>query len=298
MPVSARASPGLRLLVRCCYTHRCLCILSLLVIVQFNAASTHAAQAAHHHPGAVLRSAQPAGRSAQPADIRRKPTSVRPRVDAQRLRRPEAITPDIIRALHTAKQTVQADPFVLLAIAWKESRFDPRARNNHSSARGLLQFTTTTWLTVIRDFGTRHGLAHLAAAISTGREGQLSVTNPRLRRAILALRDDPELQVMMAAERLRQGRGVLEQQLGRPATPADLYVLHLLGPAGARNFLAQLEQKPESLSIDVVGRAADPNLGLFIRDGRRLSVAETYEGIRATLNEQATHHATLFASAG
>ncbi len=298
MSVSARASIGLRLFVRCCYTHRCFCILSFLVIVQFNAASIHPAQAAHHHPSAVLRSAKPTSRSAHPADIRHKPTSARPRVDAQRLRRPEAITPDIIRALHTAEQTVQADPFVLLAIAWKESRFDPLARNKHSSARGLLQFTTATWLTVIRDFGARHGLVRQAAAISTDREGQLSVTSPRLRRAILALRDDPELQVIMAAERLRQERAVLEQQLGRSATPADLYVLHLLGPAGARNFLAQLEQKPESLSIDVVGHAADPNLGLFIRNKRRLSVAETYENIRATLSEQTTHHAALFASAG
>jgi Transglycosylase SLT domain len=298
MPVSACASMGLRLFVRCCYTHRCLCILSFLVIVQFNAASIHPAQAAHHHPGAVLRSAKPASRSAHSADIRRKPISARPRVDAHRLRRPEAITPDIIRALHTAKKTVQADPFVLLAIAWKESRFDPLARNKHSSARGLLQFTTATWLTVIRDFGARHGLVRQAAAISTDREGQLSVTNPGQCRAILALRDDPELQVMMAAERLRQERGALEQQLGRSATPADLYVLHLLGPAGARNFLTQLEHKPESLSIDVVGHAADPNLGLFIRNGRRLSVVETYEDIRAALSEQATHHAALFASAG
>ena len=298
MSVSARVATGLRLVVRCCYTPRCLCIISLLFIVQFNVAFVHPAQAAHHHPGPVLRFAKPAGRSAQPAVIRHKPTSSRPRVDAQRLKRPEAITPDIIRALHTAQQTVQADPFVLLAIAWKESRFDPRARNKHSSARGLLQFTTTTWLTVIRDFGARHGFMHLAAAISTDREGQLSVTNPRLRRAILALRDDPELQVIMAAERLRQERGVLEQQIGRSATPADLYVLHLLGPAGARNFLTQLEQKPESMSIDVVGEAANPNRGLFIRNGRRLSVAETYEGIRATLSEQATHHAALFASAG
>jgi hypothetical protein len=89
---------------------------------------------------------------------------------------------------------------------------------------------------VIRDFGARHGLVHLAAAISANPDGRLSVARPRLRRTILALRDDPELQVMMAAERLRQERGDLERHLGRPATPTDLYVLHLLGPAGAKNF--------------------------------------------------------------
>ena len=125
---------------------------------------------------------------------------------------------------------------MLLAIAWKESRFDPLARNKHSSARGLLQFTTTTWLTVIRDFGARHGLVHLAAAMSTDREGQLSVTVPRLRRAILALRDNPELQVMMAAERLRQERGVLEQQLGRPATQPIFMCCIFSVPPGLGTF--------------------------------------------------------------
>ena len=103
MPVSARASMGLRSFVRCCYAHRCLCILGLLVIVQFNAASIHPAQAAHHHPGPVLRSAKPADRSAQPAEIRRQPISARPRVDAQRLRHPKAITPDTTHVLHPAR---------------------------------------------------------------------------------------------------------------------------------------------------------------------------------------------------
>jgi hypothetical protein len=46
--------------------------------------------------------------------------------------------------------------------------------------------------------------------------------------------------------------------------------------------------------MDAFWRAAsravpDSHLGLFIRDGRRLSVAETYEDIRAKLSEQATH---------
>jgi hypothetical protein len=170
-----------------------------------------------------------------------------------------------------------------MGIAWQESRFDPLARNRHSSARGLLQFTTTTWLTVMRDFGARHGHARLAAAIQTDRDGRLTVKPHALRRKILALRDDPELAAIMAAERLAQERGALEAQLGRPAKPADLYMLHFLGPTGAREFLTELARNPDKPSIYVVPHVAEPNRSLFIRDGRVLTVADTYNIIEAAL---------------
>ena len=214
--------------------------------------------------------------------------SVRP------VHRAGTISPEVVAALQAARQKIQADPFLLLAIAFKESSFDPRARNRHSSARGLLQFTTTTWLTVVRDFGPRYGLGHLSAAIKTKQSGEMSVASPRQRRAILALRDNPGLEIAMAAERLAQERRSLELSLGRPAVPADLYVLHLLGPAGAREFLAQLAHNPDRSSVDVVGSAANRNLGLFVRNGRTLSTAEAYAAISSTLTDQAAQHASLF----
>jgi hypothetical protein len=269
----------------------------VLMIALLAGLSVHPAKAARHRPTLALAAAkQIMVRSAHHANIMHKPSPALPihRAEANYVNHTAQIAPAIVDALRTAKQEVSADPFVLLAIAWKESRFDPLARNKHSSARGLLQFTTVTWLTVIRDFGARHGLAHLAAAIRTDREGRLSVTTPRLHRAILGLRDDPNLEVTMAAERLTQQRGSLEACLGRPATSADLYVLHLLGPAGAKDFLTQLAEKPDSSSVDTVRDVAKPNLGLFVRDGRALSVAEAYAGIQITLNEQTTLYAALF----
>src|SRR3954452_19188071 len=117
---------------------------------------------------------------------------------------------EIIRAVQIAEQRVQADPLLLLAIAWQESRFKAQAHNRHSSAQGFLQFTTSTWLCAVRDFGAKHGLAHYASAIKTDRDGHVSVDNARLRRAIMALRDDPELQAILGAEQLAQLRRDLE----------------------------------------------------------------------------------------
>lgn len=210
-----------------------------------------------------------------------------------------SLTPAVIHALCAASVKAQADPFLLLAIAWQESRFDPTARNRFSSARGLLQFTTTTWLTVIHDFGARYGLARFANAIRTDRDGRIWVSSRALRRQILALRNNPELEAIMAAEWLAQQKTTLAQEIGRPATLADLYLLHLLGPSGAKDFLVRLTHSPKTPSIDVVGHvAAKPNMSLFVQDGRRLTLTQTYEYIQQLLNQQVVLHAGLFAPAG
>jgi soluble lytic murein transglycosylase-like protein len=72
----------------------------------------------------------------------------------------------ILLALQRAEAATGANPALLLAIARRESGFDPAARNHRSSARGLMQFTSATWLEVVRDFGQRHGLAQHAVALS------------------------------------------------------------------------------------------------------------------------------------
>ena len=277
----------------------CRLVTRILVAGLLAGCLVHSAQAARHNPGVAHVMVKPVTvHFAHHASIVHRPVSAlsmpTQRAKAKHANHTAQITPVIINALRAAQQKVSADPFMLLAIAWKESRFDPLARNKHSSARGLLQFTTATWLTVIRDFGPRHGLAHFASVIRTDRDGKLSVATPRLRQAILVLRDDPNLEVIMAAEQLTQQRIYLEAHLGRSATSADLYVLHLLGPDGAKNFLTQLAQKPDSSSVAVVGQAAKPNLGLFVRDGHVLSMAEAYAGIQTTIHEQTTLHAGLF----
>lgn len=208
--------------------------------------------------------------------------------------RPGQVAPAVVGAIHAAQRNVHADPDLLLAIASQESSLNSTARNRHSSARGLLQFTSATWLTVVRDFGPQDGLGHYAAAIRTGRDGRLSVDNPRLRRSILALRDDPLLQVTMTTQRLEQQRRALELRLGRPAVAADLYFLHLLGPTGATRFLTCLAEHPDASSVATVGSVAGINAGLFIKDGRPMTVAAAYSGVQTILDQQVSRNSGLF----
>ncbi|MFC3124446.1 transglycosylase SLT domain-containing protein [Pseudoroseomonas globiformis] len=240
--------------------------------------------------------------SAASATVARKPATVRrtahPTARRPDTRRSSAVqrreqghhassrsAPDVQRrnavdtALRHAERATGLSADVLRRIAERESRLDPLAANPSSSARGLMQFTRDTWLEVVRDFGPDHGLDRYAAALTTDRDGNIGARNWRELQGILRLRDNPRLSAVLAAERLKKARPMLESSIGRAARPADLYLVHLLGPTGARRFLAALRETPGKSSVAVVGEAAKPNPGVFERSGRALPVKMVYQEV-------------------
>ncbi|WP_232480978.1 hypothetical protein [Roseomonas sp. KE2513] len=102
------------------------------------------------------------------------------------------------------------------------------------------------------------------------------------------MRDDPQLAAVMASERIAQQRASLERELGRAVTPADLYLVHMLGPQGARRFLAELQRNPAGSSTAVVGAAARPNPGVFERQGRSLPLSQVYQEVAELMQPHVT----------
>jgi hypothetical protein len=185
---------------------------------------------------------------------------------------------------------------LLLALAWRESRFNPKAENPASSARGLMQFTRDTWLEVIRDHGAAHGLSRYAAAVKTDRaSGRVTVRSSRILKQILDLRDDPQLSASMVVARLSTEKERLRHILRRPVTDTDLYLLHFLGPSGAHQFLRRLARTPSHRASDYVGReVVAANRSVFITGkGRHLSLREVYAAVRDTLEGQQAVYLTL-----
>lgn len=207
-----------------------------------------------------------------------------------------AVAPAILDAIQTAARESGVDPHLLAAIAWRESRFDPDARNHQSSARGLLQFTSGTWLQVIRDYGSEHDVADYAAAIHTSRSGDLVVPD-QIRSAILQIRSNPVLSAKLAADNMRRERVAMEAQLGRRVTSADLYLMHVLGPTGALRFLEALAKRPGESSLKVASLKVMRNAGLLAQDGHPLTVANTYVAATRMLDAQHVHSAPLLVTA-
>ena len=200
-----------------------------------------------------------------------------------------AVPPAVLAAILDATQASDVAPDLMMTLAWRESRFAPAARSRLSSATGLLQFTSATWLQMVREFGSKHGAARYADAIQRERSGDYTFQGAHMQEAILRLRTDPVLSANLAVEMLGRQRTALQASLTRTATPTDLYLTHVLGPSGSTRFLAALERRPSASMLEVANRRVLRNAGLLARDGRPMTVANTYAAVQNMLADQRTH---------
>jgi hypothetical protein len=201
------------------------------------------------------------------------------------MRVPRWIAETVVRA---AKAT-GVDPVYMMALADKESSFIPANKASTSSAEGLFQFISSTWLEVVRNYGAKHGLADEAAAIQRVK-GKLTVSDPDLRDRILRLRRDPFLSALMAGEMMKRDRTLIERRIGRRINRSEFYLAHFLGADSAGKLMALVDDKPQQSASQVFPAAAKANKSLFYaKDGRKtrhLSVAEVYEKIDEMIDKR------------
>ncbi|MGJ3628906.1 hypothetical protein AB5I41_22315 [Sphingomonas sp. MMS24-JH45] len=157
-----------------------------------------------------------------------------------------------------------------------ESGLNANARAGTSSASGLYQFIEFSWLAVVKKHGTEHGLGWAADAIGKTAGGRYTVDGG-LRAQILALRNNPEVASLMAAEHAGDNKDALEGTLGRSATGTDLYMAHFLGLGGAKQFLRVMQATPDKSAASLFPGAARANRGVFFNaDGSARSLSEVY----------------------
>jgi len=186
----------------------------------------------------------------------------------------EAPVRDGSSALSQAARATGVDMTYLYRTARAESGFNPYARATTSSARGLFQFIEQTWLAAVAKWGARHGRAAEAKLVRLDRTGRAYVADPGQARAILALRYDPELSALLAAELARENAAVIQIALRRAVTSRELYAAHLLGPRDAIRLIQAAEAVPDMAASDLLPEAAAQNRGLFFEAGEPRTVAD------------------------
>lgn len=160
-------------------------------------------------------------------------------------------------AIARASQRTGVDFQYLLAQAKLESSLDPSARAGTSSAAGLYQFTSGTWLQTLDKHGAAHGLDWAGNAIDGAQVA------PGMRAQVMALRFDPDASALMAAELANDNRTELTSILGREPDAAELYVAHFLGIGGASQFLSAFDADPGQSAAAILPAAAAANRGIF-----------------------------------
>lgn len=195
----------------------------------------------------------------------------------------------IVETILRAAEVTEVDPVYLMALADKESSFLPDNRAASSSAEGLFQFISSTWLEMVSRFGPKHGLVEEAAAIRVVK-GRLTIPDKATRERILALRRDPYLSALMAGEMMKHDRAKIERRLGRSIDRSEFYLAHFFGVDSASKFMSLLNDKPKKSAPREFPSAAKANKALFFtkngRKTRHLTVAEVYDKIDEMIDKR------------
>ncbi len=167
----------------------------------------------------------------------------------------------VMAALKTASSATGANFDYLVKTAQRESNFDPSAKASTSSATGLFQFTSETWLNVLERYGANHGVK----------------TDGLTREQLLDLRKDAGLSATMAGELAGENGKILAKKLGREPTSAELYTAHFMGPSDAARLIEAARANKPGVAADMFPRAALANANVFRdKEGAKLTTAELY----------------------
>jgi hypothetical protein len=194
----------------------------------------------------------------------------------------------IRNAIANAAQKTGVDFNYLLGQAKLESGLNATARAGTSSASGLYQFVDQSWLRVVKAHGADNGLSWAANAITINSNGRATVSDSATKSAILALRNDPTVASLMAAEHASDNSTALQSATGRTATSTDLYMAHFLGLGGARSFLSAMATNPNRSAAALFPAAARGNRSVFFNaDGSARSLSDIYSRFSAKLSASA-----------
>lgn len=120
----------------------------------------------------------------------------------------------------------------------------------------------------------RHGPAHGIEGLSKAQA--------------LALRNDPAVSSLMAAEHMADNAQALEAGLGRQADRTDLYLAHFLGLGGALRFLRGLAEAPTLEGAAAFPSAARANRAIFYAGGVPRSLEQIHQLLAARLSGAAS----------
>jgi len=182
-------------------------------------------------------------------------------------------------AIQRASNATGVDFGFLMGTARRESGYNPSAKARTSSATGLFQFTDQTWLSTLKQHGAKYGYARYADLIQQGPGGRLYVPGGEARATVMDLRLDPHASALMAGELASDHAAYLRGRVGREPTAGELYVAHVLGPAGSAKLIDAVRTSPAANAASLFPEAAGANRGIFYRSGRPASVSEVYANL-------------------
>ena len=208
---------------------------------------------------------------------------------ARKDRRKFSIDSGILAAIRLGSMRTGVDFSFLMELAAAESSFDPTSIAPKTAAAGLYQFKDDTWLEAVRNYGKKYGMGVYAALIEdyTDDAGnkRLRIHDPVIYEYVLALRHNPRISALLAAEYVKYNRKRLSNTLDREPGHTELYLTHFFGTTGAISFLKTLYENPDRIADEIFPSAAKNNQAIFRpKLSKPRTVAEIYEMFKQKFN--------------
>jgi hypothetical protein len=188
----------------------------------------------------------------------------------------------VVASIQKAAKANQVDFDYLLAQAKVESGLNPQARAKTSSATGLFQFTSSTWLNVVRRHGDKVGLTTEAAELKSPNASSASIAK------VLAMRQEPAISAELAARFALDNAKSLNSAGHMAIGPTELYLAHFLGAGGATTFLNGLRDAPNQAAAKALPQAANANTNIFYDGSNPRSYREIYDRFAQKFSTAAT----------
>lgn len=204
----------------------------------------------------------------------------------------------ITSAVANAAKKTGVDFSFLMQKAQTESSFNPAAKAKSSSATGLYQFIDQTWLSMVKKYGDKHGLAAQADKIDM-KGGKAVVSDPVARKQILDLRKNPELSALMAGEFTAENKNYLECSTNCDVGNTELYLAHFMGAGGAAKFLNSRDINGSVSAAQLFPNAAKANPSIFYdrATGQAKSLNQIYDHFAKKFSDGTTSPLTQTAAA-
>lgn len=165
-------------------------------------------------------------------------------------------------------------PFTtLVGIATAESSFRPDVRNARSSATGTFQITESTWLELVKRYGTAAGRGDLADRVGRDAEGRPTVADQH-RAQVLDARGDLELSARLTAKLCDENRAGLARKLGRAPSESEVRLAHFLGLGGATKLIQAAAETPDVSVKMLLPRAFAHNRATLSDGGKPMTAAQ------------------------
>jgi hypothetical protein len=199
------------------------------------------------------------------------------------------IDSEVVAAIRLGAMRTGVEFSFLMELAAAESNFESATIASESSAAGLYQFTSETWLNAVKAHGDKYGLGLYASQVEyiVNRKGKARpmIRNPAVYQHVLDLRLNPRVSALLAAESVKDNMKQLSFSLERKLGRTELYLTHFLGMEGAISFLKVLDRNPDKIAGEMFPEAAQSNQRIFRpKSGQPSTVTEIYEMFNRKFN--------------